>query len=579
MTGSFADHVALLSHVLDRRTDIVDAIENRVLNVQAKRTSRGMTRRDVERMLHACVFEASGLTTDASRLEGQLAAAHIADGFVPVPLDGSSHELDPAELTARAYEHWDDHRWPGRNGRVAYARTLYFIFVLRRLEHLSLRVWDDGRDAAENRIREVQRLLDKLNDATSPDAFVRDARWLIQTAQGPLTRHLQPYFRVAERISESFADEYRLGIHSAGARLAGGHLRSQLRFRSGETGLPVDHPDVLSVTRNSNSMDAALLVRDLVALLEAYRAACLGADIEHRLDLADAVLQGVSADPELFLTRLDLLTPCTMIEGVFVAEGDGRPQYSPMGRAHLRHLERYGQLIGELAGKLIEDASRCDPSRNAYSPFGIAYGFCGDILSNMALETLVSRPSLGLALEDFFVSRGNHEDRRNRAEGWKGLPKPSGERRHFEHSIEWAGQVFERTMLALEARACHVAEPNASNLRAGRLFVVPESRTLESLPEGFLPGGIVRAQEHCITSDVTHAFSTEATAFPRSQMLTDRNEGRYLASAESAGKWFAVTKVVLTACLNQGKDALVTGVPQPVVEILRLTCPAAVIPD
>jgi hypothetical protein len=425
-------------------------------------------------------------------------------------------------------------------------------------------------------MQDVQRLLDRLNEASHGEAFVRDARWLIHTAQGPLTRHLLPYFRVADRISESFTHEYRLGIHGAGARLAGGHLRSQLRFRSGETGLPIDHPDVLSVTRNSNSMDAALLVRDLVALLEAYRAACLGAGTEKRLDLADAVLQGVSADPELFLARLDLLTPYTMIEGVFVITEDGVTQYTPTGHAHLAHLARYRQLIGELAANLKEDARTIDPCRSAYSPFGIAYGFCGDMLSSMALEPLLSRPSLGLALEDFFVSRGNDEDRRTRAEGWKSLPRLSGARRHFEHSIEWAAQVFERTSLALNARARYT-EPNVSN-PAGRLFVVPESRTLESLPPDFLPDGIVRAQEHCITSDVTRAFSTGATAFPRSQMLTDRNEGRFLASAESDGKWFAVSKVVLTACMSQGKDALITGVPQPIVDILRLTCPGIVTP-
>jgi hypothetical protein len=79
-----------------------------------------------------------------------------------------------------------------------------------------------------------------------------------------------------------------------------------------------------------------------------------------------------------------------------------------------------------------------------------------------------------------------------------------------------------------------------------------------------------------VTSDLTRAFSTAATGFPRSQILRDRNEARFLASAEADGTWFAVSKVVLTACLSQGKNALITHVPEPVVEVLRLTCPGLV---
>src|SRR5204863_7473738 len=167
--------------------------------------------------------------------------------------------------------------------------------------------------------QQIQALLDALNAAPAADALVRDARWLIQTAQGPLTRRLDPYFRIAERISSSFTTSGRLEIHKAGAVLTGGHLRSQLRLRAAEADRPADDPGVLATTRNSNSMDAALLVRDLVPLLGAYGT---GND---RLDLADAILQ-VSADPELFLTRLDLLTPSTMIEDLFIQGGvDGHP--------------------------------------------------------------------------------------------------------------------------------------------------------------------------------------------------------------------------------------------------------------
>jgi hypothetical protein len=84
------------------------------------------------------------------------------------------------------------------------------------------------------------------------------------------------------------------------------------------------------------------------------------------------------------------------------------------------------------------------------------------------------------------------------------------------------------------------------------------------------------AQEHCVTSDVARALATGATAFPKSQILVDRNEARYLASVESGGKWFAISKVLLTACLARGEDAAIADVPPEALALLRLTCPGLV---
>ena len=190
--------------------------------------------------------------------------------------------------------------------------------MLGLLEHLSLRIWDSGIDDAGGNLREVQRLLDRLNGESSGPVFIRDARWLIQTAQGPLTKDLAPYFRVAARIAGSFDAGDRLEAHKAGAVLAGGHLRSQQRYRAPESGRAFDDPEVLAVTRNSSSMDIALLAGDLVALLERYETALAEDDSGPRRGLADAILQGLSADPELLITRLDLLGPATVVEDVFV---------------------------------------------------------------------------------------------------------------------------------------------------------------------------------------------------------------------------------------------------------------------
>lgn len=572
MTVSFPDHVSLLTAFLDRRSQIADDIDTRLLNVHGKPALQTSDRAGLDRLFLSCFFAAADLPRALSQLKGQLALAHVGDGFEPVRLEHRSDQLDAVDLVFRAYHHWECHRWPGRPGRLAFAETLFSVFLLQQLEYLSLRIWDDGNERAGDCLRDVQSLLDRLNAASGSKAFVRDARWLIHTAQGPLTRHLQPYFTIAAHISSSLADADRLDVHKAGVKLAGGHLRSQLRYRTAETGREPDDPEVLATTRNSNSMDGALLIGGLVPLLEAYADACARHDRDRRLDLADVVLQGVSADPELFLARRDALGPATMIEEVFIDRRDGAARYTTAGDAHRTRLARYDELIDSLAEPLQADALGIAERRDIYSPFGIAYGFCADILSNMAMDVLRSHPSFGLSLEDMFVTGGASESKSTRARGWEAIAAMDGRREHFEHSLDWAAQVLSRTRHALKGR-----ETPRSCQPAGRLFVVPESRHEKPLTSGGVPEGVPSAQEHCVTSDLQRALTTGATAFPKSQILLDRKEGRFLASVETEGKWFGVSKVLLTASICRGKDALIADVPEPVIDILRLTCPELVV--
>ncbi len=569
MDFSFSAHTRLLEQFLARRQEIVDDIERRLLNVRRKEIAQHVDRELFDDILNSCFFLSPALSQQASPLKGQLAAAHLADGFDPARADGYSRALDPVELVLRAHHKWDRDRWPGRNGRRVYAQSIYATFILRQLEHLSLRIWDEGNGTAAERLQEVQRLLHVLNTGGAAPT-VRDARWLIQTAQGPLTKHVKPYFMTADRVSGSFTDSDRLEIHKAGAMLAGGHLRSQLRHRSWETGRAFDDPHILALTRHSSAMDIALLVRDLVPLLHAYSEAH---DAPQRLALADAIIQGLSADPELLLTRLDLLGPSTMIEDLFIDRGeDGRPRHTSMGEMHRQVLARFGELIARTAESLTQDAVLLDPAQATYSPLGVVYGFSADILSNMVLNTLCSPSSTDLSLEDMFISRGRLEQKRTQAQEWQRLPKAEGERDPFEHSTEWAAHMFTRLFKALEARVAHPTEPNASSYRQARLYVVPRGVTIDALPGDALPAGIVSAQEHCLTSDFTRARATGATALSRSRLETDRAEGRFLASANFEGEWFGVSKAPLTLYVSQGKDALMSDLPSAVIDVLRLVC-------
>ena len=570
MPPTFIDHVALLGACLDRRAVIVEAIERQILNVQDKETSRSRDRGLLERLLAGLFHAAIGIP-HLSGAFGTLAAAHLDDGFEPVSRDRYSHRLDPVDLVARASDHWDATRWPGRNGRVAFAHVVYGAFMLGLLEHLSLRIWDSGIDDAEGNLREVQRLLDRLNGDSSAPVFIRDARWLIQTAQGPLTRELAPYFRIAGHIAQSFDAGCRLEVHKAGAVLAGGHLRSQQRYRASETGRAYDDPEVLAITRNSNSMDVALLAGDLVALLERYDTALGGeGDADLRRSLSDAILQGLSADPDLLITRVDLLGPATMVEEVFVdaAAADG-PHYTAPGERHAELIGRYRDLLNRLAVPLRAECLELDPAGRAYSPLGISYGFCADVLWNVALGAMTARPSSSLSLEDLFESRTRLDEKAARAHAWERLPTRPGEHQHFTHSPDWAQQVFGDVIDRLR----RLGAGDDAVARTGRLFVCRQP--IDSLPRA-IPDSFVSGQKHVVTSDVQWALATGSTAFPKSHLLSDRREGRYLASVEQDGKWFAVSKVLLTVCLAQGRDAAIAGVPASLVDLTRLTCPEIV---
>jgi hypothetical protein len=156
------------------------------------------------------------------------------------------------------------------------------------------------------------------NQDTSQPVLVRDARWLMQMAQSPATEDLGAYFEVAKQIAESLPEEDRIEIHSAGVRMAGGHLRSQIRYHSLNKAVSLDEQSLVLSTRNSNALDFALLVQDLVPLLDAYERACQSEGGRTRLELADAICQGVSPDPELFLNRVALLGAYSMIEHLFI---------------------------------------------------------------------------------------------------------------------------------------------------------------------------------------------------------------------------------------------------------------------
>jgi len=568
----FQAHVELLHFFLTRRDDIVERIQG-VLNAQRKPIEYLRDGSLLSRHFEDCFF--IGVTHSQSGLRGQLEEAHWASGFKPRELPGLHNGLaDPAEMMIRAFHLWQQTRWPGRNGRVHYARTLFNLYVVRCLEFLSMRLWDAGSSSAGDRLSHVQGVLDQLWKVTPSDqpVLVRDARWLIQMAQSPATDDLGAYFEVAEKIAETLPQEDRIEIRKAGVRMTAGHLRSQIRYHSMKKAVPLTEESLVLSTRNSNALDFALLIQELVPLLDAYEHASYGDDGRKRLDLADAICQGISPDPELFLNRVELLGAYSMIEHLFVTtDRDGHVAYTPMGRRHIQLLQEYERRIGRVSKPLSDDCPHFRPVAGAYSPYGILYGFSSDLMEHMALKTLQPDALKHFGLEDVFV--GGDTDKLAWVSGWRKLPHLTREvEKLFDYPQQFAEDIFNRIEHALRRRVSG-GEANAV-VQTGRLFILPGDNLQADSKASLIPDLPIR---YIQSSDVQIVAAHKADSYDEPRLLSDRREGKCVLSYETPGGWVAITKAILTEVLGAGRDVKIVGLPPVAVGVLQLMCPNLVV--
>jgi hypothetical protein len=569
----FQEHVELLQFFLAHRDDIVERIEG-LLNAQRKPPDYLQDASLLARLFEDCFFTLTDVTRSQSRLRGQLEDAHWARGFRPRDLPGLHNGLvDPAEMMIRGFHLWQQTRWPGRNGRIHYAQTLFNLYVLRCLELLSMRLWDDNSSTAGNRLSHIQGVLDRLWATTPADqpVLVRDARWLIQMAQSPATDDLGAYFEVAEKIAGTLSKEDRIEIHKAGVRMTAGHLRSQIRYYCMKNTASLDERGLVLSTRTSNALDFALLIQELVPLLEAYENAWHGGDRENgtrRLALADAICQAVSPDPELFLNRVELLGAYSMIEHLFITtDRDGQVVYTPMGARHVQLLQEYEARIGRVSKALHDDCPHFRPVAGAYSPYGVLYGFSTDLMEHMALKTLQPDAMTHFAVEDVFV--GGNADKLAWVSGWRKLPHLNAEvEKLFDYPQQFAEDIFNRIEHALRRRASD-GETSAV-VQTGRLFIQPEDdrqahSNLSRVPE--LPVRYVRSSDQQIVAARKADFQDEP------HLLSDRREGKCVLSYKTAGGWVVIAKSILTEVLGAGRDARIVGLPPVAVGVLKLMCP------
>ncbi|HVY63684.1 MAG TPA: hypothetical protein VHH11_02570 [Gammaproteobacteria bacterium] len=571
---SFPAHVELLEFFLARRDAVVEKLQE-LLNAQYKPPRYLQDRRQLTRDFEECFFTLPDLGADRARLKGQLEAAHWARGFKPRDMGEMPNDLlQPAGLMERAFVMWAHTRWPSRKARVRHAHILFNVYLVRQLALLAMRTWDAGAGGTAARLAQAQRVLDAVWRGASADqpVLVRDVRWLIPVAMSPTTDDLAPYFEVAEEIGANFADDDRLTILSATVRIAGGHLRSYLQYYVVQKGQPLGDSGLVLLTRRSNALDFSLLIHGLVALLDAYERAVESGEREKRLQFADAICQGVSPDPELFINRVDLLAAYTMVEHLFTTtDDDGHAAYTPLGRRHVRLLEEYKARIGRLAKPLYDDCRSFRPAEGAYSPYGVLYGVASNIVEHIAFKALHRDDVVPFGLEDVFVAGG--ADKLAWVTGWRKLPHIDRRlQRLYAFPFALAEALFARVEQALRTRATD--EEGIGAARSGRLHVVAADDAEAASNAAAIPDLPVR---YIGSSDIRVVAAGKAKAWDKKQIADARMEGHVAVSYETPGGWVAVTKDFLSEVLGAGRDAKVVGLPGTAAERLRLMCGVLVV--
>lgn len=556
---------------LVQRDRIVERIQG-VLNAQHRPAHQLRDRALLSRQFEDCFFTVDMLTREQLALRGQLQQAHWASGFRPRDMPGIPNDMfDPADMITRAFTVWQHTRWPGRNGRVRYAQTLFNLYVVRCLTLLDMRLWDEGAETATERLALNQSVLDQLWQGSPPDqpVLVRDVRWLVPVAQSPTTDDLGPYFEVAQRVAGSLQEPDRLEIHKASVLMAGGHLRSQLRHFNMQ-GRSLGDESLVLDTRRSNALDAAMTIQGLVPLLAAYGRAIEAGERSQRTVLAGVICQAVSPDPQLFVQRLDLLSAYSIIDHLFTTtDAAGHVTCTPLGLRHLGLLQEYQASMVRLRAALHEDCRQFRPVAGAYSPYGVLYGFSSNLLEHMTLKALQPDAERRFSLEDVFTDGGHGAERLAWVSGWRRLPHVGTEvQKLYEYPQQFAEEIFDRLAAVLEQCATRGAAVGETQ-RTGRLHLLCG----ESAPAGSPAAAVPElAARYLLSSDPALVAAHRAEACDQARLLRDRREGEYLASWQTAGGWTAVSKDLLTAVLGVGQDARLSGLPAAAAAVLEVTC-------
>ena len=286
---------------------------------------------------------------------------------------------------------------------------LYDAYVFQLIMLLSLRIWDEGNP--DDNIQTIQSLLDELQagPGNSGKQFVRHAPDLLTLATS-LNNYadIGIYRDLIDKTKRFKVKEHRLRFSLANAKGTGSHLRSVIATLylappleiNKETWKAFFAKEEGKIHRTQNEIDYEIIVSALNNLFSRYEELLSGkVNNEERFEIAEAILDGLSADPEYFIDSPEMLRK-------FV-----HPSAQPA-------VDEFKTYLRKNVGSLLKDLKGFDPKRYQYSPLGqvqvVSLPFYN--LYEDVLLSLMSGEFQKLSYEDRFTASSFLEiDRQKRA--------------------------------------------------------------------------------------------------------------------------------------------------------------------
>jgi len=324
-------------------------------------------------------WKAGGRVLDLGALARELDRRTRADGFHALhDWDGVAASVNPDIIPVDVLGVAMDSRGaepPEPNG-LAILIDYYFLYLLALL---SLRVWDAG--SADAGLDRLSALLDRLQGPDgSGQRFADDAETLMLIATSHYEADERCYPTLLERV-RGLSARHQTAVAIGHAASMGCHLRF---------GFEATYARSLDAMRDDNIADYPWLSYALVTLMREYaRLVAAGDDSDRRAPVVEAMLNGLTPDPDAFVGEASIHVPSSEAE---------RREFRGSFDAHRR------QLVDEL------EAHR--PATSAYSPLSLRFNFCQNALKGMVLDAVLWNEPSAVSLNDMLSGRvrGTRDD-------------------------------------------------------------------------------------------------------------------------------------------------------------------------
>ena len=364
---SFREACDALEAALSQRTrsQIVDEVS------KAKTFDRAV--RHLRDGMRAHGFESGGAPLFSGRWVKAFDLTTRHDGFHALhDWDGKADRFNHDIISAEVANFVERMIRPPDHGRARAALAIlldyYFVHLLGLL---ALRAWDEGDPNAN--LDAVTRLLRRLQGPLgSGQTFARDAEGLIIIATSHFEPDVTAYDRLLVRVRR-LDPNHRLNLAMTHAAVLGCHLRF---------GLEVTCAGSVRALRDDNVPDYPWLCEALATLLEAYAAAAARGDDAERARISEAILLGLTPDP-------DALLGSDPPESLLSCEER---------RARLR------ELFSAHRSDLFADFEAHRPSPTAYSPFSFTFNFPHNLVKGVVVDAAFRGTPWPLSLDDLVTA-------------------------------------------------------------------------------------------------------------------------------------------------------------------------------